>query len=254
MDAYQERVLQSFRRVHGWFGANPQYVTGNPSLGTQVETLNGIVQRLSDHAAAQDTQRSQSLLVSKDEPELRREVLSHQMAPIAKVARALRGTIPGIGVLVLPKGNSPTPEIITAATAMAEKAEIYKDVLVESGLPADFIEQLTAAAAALEASIDGRGLARASWVAATRGVASELAVGRRIVAIIDAVVTRQVRSEPTKLAEWEQLKRVTVKGVAARPPVELVDTRSTPVDTRSTHVDTSSTAAVTSSGTSVKAA
>ena len=233
--------------MEGWFAANPQYVANNPSLGTQVEALNGIVQRLSDHATAQDTQRAQTLLISKDEIEKRREVLSYQMAPIAKVARALSGTVPGIGVLSTPKGNVSTPELITAATAMTEKAEIYKDVLVESGLPADFIEQLTAAAAALKGSIDGRGLARASRVAATRGVGSEMALGRRTVHIIDAVVTRQIRSEPTKLAEWQQLKRVTVKGVAVRAPLGLVNTSSTPVET-------SSTAALASSTTGVKAA
>jgi hypothetical protein len=247
MNAYQERVQQSFRRVEGWFAANPQYVTANPALRTQVEVLNGIVSRLSDHATAQDTKHAQSLLISKDETEKRREVLSHQMAPIAKVARALRGTVPGIGVLSLPKGNVPTPEIIMAATAMAEKAEIYKDVLVKSGLPGDFIEQLTAAAAALESSIDGRGLARASWVAATRGVGSELALGRRVVSIIDAVITREIRSEPAKLAEWEQLKRVVVKGVHVRVALALVDTQSTHVETSSTGVVTSSTGVVTSS-------
>jgi hypothetical protein len=254
MDAYQERVGQSFRRVEGWFGANPQYVAANPALGTQVEALSGIVRRLSDHVTAQDTKHAQSLLISKDEMEKRREVLSNQMVPIAKVARALRGTVPGIGVLTVPKGNVPTPELITAATAMAEKAEIYKDVLVESGLRGNFIEQLTAAAAALKSSLDGRGLARASWVAATRGVESELALGRRVVSIIDAVITREIRSEPAKLAEWEQLKRVTVKGVAVRTPVALVDTRSTPDDTRSTHFETSSTATVAASTTGVKAA
>ena len=247
MNAHQERVYQSFRRVQGWFAANPQYVAGNPSLGTQIDALNGIVRRLSDHATAQDTQRAQSLLISKDEIEKRRDMLTHQMAPIAKVARALRGTVPGIGVLSAPKGNVPTSEVIAAATAMAQKAEIYKDVLVESGLPADFIEQLKEGAAALRASVDGRGLARASWVAATRGVGSELALGRRVVDIIDAVVTRQNRTQPAKLAEWEQLKRVTVKGVAVRGPVGLVDTRSIPVQTSSTDV-------VAASGTSVKAA
>ncbi len=247
MNAHQERVAQSFRRVQGWFAANPQYVANNPSLGTQVEALNGIVQRLSDHATAQDTQRAQTLLISNNEIEKRREVLSYQMAPIAKVARALSGTVPGIGVLSMPKGNVSTPEIITAATAMAQKAGVDKDVLVESGLPADFIEQLTAAAAALKGSIDGRGLARASRVAATRGVGSELTLGRRTVHIIDAVVTRQIRSEPTKLAEWQQLKRVTVKGVAVRAPLGLVNTGSTPVEP-------SATVTVASSGTSVKAA
>jgi hypothetical protein len=240
MDAYQERVYQSFRRVGGWFAANPQYVASNPSLGAQVETFNGIVSRLSDHVTAQDTQRAQSLLISKDEPELRRDLVAYHMRPIAKVARALRGTVPGIGVLTVPKGNVSTPGIVAAATAMAEKAEVYKSVLLESALRADFIEQLTAAAAALKASIDGRGLARASRAAATQGVQSELAFGRRLVAILDAVVTGLTRSEPAKLAEWEQLKRVTLKSGAVRAPVGLVDTRSIPVQTSLSDVATSS--------------
>jgi hypothetical protein len=32
------------------------------------------------------------------------------------------------------------------------------------------------------------------------------------------------------VAEWEQLKRVTVKGTAVRAPVELVETGSTPIE------------------------
>jgi hypothetical protein len=247
MDAYQERVFQSLRRVPVWFTANPQYVSANPALGTQVEALDGIVSRLSAHAIAQDTEYAQSLLISKDETEKRREVVTLHMAPIAKVARACNGTVPGIGVLVMPKRNVSTPEIISAATAMAEKAKLYKDVLVESGLPADFIEQLQQAAAKLKASVDDRGLARASRVAATRGVASELALGRRVVTIIDAVITHMIHSEPAKLAEWEQLKRVTLKGGPVRGVVGAVDTRSIPVETSSTDV-------VTSSGTVVKAA
>jgi len=247
MTADQERVFESYCRVQGWMVINPQFVTNNPSLGTQLETLNGIVNRMSDHAAAQEVHYAQTLLVSTDEIEKREEVLSYHMVPIAKVARALRGTVPGIGVLTAPKGNVKPQELITAATAMAEKAVIYKDVLVESGLPADFIEQLTAATAALKASINGRGLARAARVAATEGVGNEEALGRRTVQIIDALVTRQLRNDPSKLAEWKQLKRVTVKGVAVRAPLGVVDTGAKPAET-------SSTATVAASGASVQAA
>jgi hypothetical protein len=241
MNSYEDRVGQSLRRVEGWFVANPDLVAGNPSLGTQVEALKGVVIRLSDHATAQDTQYAQTLLISKDEIDKRREVLRHRMAPIAQVGRALRGTVPGIGVLTMPKANAPTAEIITAAAVMSQKAEIYKDVLVENGLPADFIEQLKQASDALKASVDGRGLARASMVAATRGVKSEVALGRRVVAIIDAVVTGLLRSNPTKLAEWEQLKRVTVKAGAPRRPVGLVNMNSNAVQTSSNAVQTTST-------------
>lgn len=244
MNGYQERVIQSFRRVQGWFVANPEYVAANPKLGMQVDALNGIVSRLSDHAVVQNTQHAQSLLISKDELEKRHELVAHYMAPIVKVARALRGTVPGIGVLSLPKGNASKSEVITAANAMAEKAETYKDVLLESGLPADFIEQLKQAAAALKGSLDDRGLARAGWVAATKGVRSELALGRRVVTILDAVVTHLVRSDPVKLAEWEQLKRVTVKGVAGHSSAAVVESGSTPIATSSADVAAGSAAVV----------
>lgn len=254
MKAHQERVVESFRRVDGWFAVNPQYVAASPSLTKQLEALDGIVTRVSDHAVAQETQRAQSMLISKDEVEQRREVLSNQMAPIAKVARALRGTVPGIGVLSRPRGNVSTSELITAATAMTQKAGVYKEVLIENGLPADFIQQLQQAAAALKTSLDGRGLARASRVAATRGVESELALGQRVVAIIDAVVTRQISADPAKLAEWKQLKRVTARRVVVRGSVGLGETSSTPVPTSSTRLPTSSTQVVAASTPDVKAA
>src|SRR5688572_16850965 len=103
MDAHQERVFQSYRRVLGWFEANPSYRSAEPrevaaALSVQLEALNGIVARLTEFIAQQETQAAQASLVSKDEREQRREVLSHHMATIAKTARALRGLVPGIGV------------------------------------------------------------------------------------------------------------------------------------------------------------
>ena len=241
MDAYQERVFQSFRRVQGWFVANPEYAAASPTLAKQLEAFDGIVSRLSDHVTAQETQLAQTLLISKDEIGKRREVLTHQMVPITKVARALRATVPGIAVLRLPKGNVSTPELIAAATAMAQQAELYKDVLIESGLPSDFIEQLQAAAAALKGSLDGRGLARASRAAATQGVGSEVLLGLRMVMILDAVITRVIHSDPVKLAEWVQLKRVTAKGGVVRGRAKLGDTSSKSGEVSSSPVQTTST-------------
>ena len=145
------------------------------------------------------------------------------MASIVKVARALRGTVPGIGVLAMPKGNIQTAALITAATVLARKAETYKEVLVENGLPSDFIEQLEAAVLTLKGSLDARGLARAARSSATRGVGSEIALGRRVVMIMDATLTRVLRSQPTKLAEWEHVKRVTLKGGGVRGSVGGVE-------------------------------
>src|SRR6267378_3464067 len=107
MNGHQERVLQSFRRVQGFLAANAEYAKADqaktPALAAQLQALNGIVERAMDHATRQYTQ----------------------------LARALRGTIPGIGVLTMPKGNIQSASLITAASAMARKAEIYAPVLIE---------------------------------------------------------------------------------------------------------------------------
>ena len=179
MDSHQERILQAFRRVQGWFAANKEFTangggTKAPALATQLEALNGVVSRASEYATEQNTQASQSLLVSKDERDLRREVLAHHMATIAKVARALRGTVPGIGVLSMPNGHIQTAPLITFATAMARKAEIYASVLVEQGLPEDFVKQLEDSVAKLKGSVDARGEARAARAGASKGLVSEL--------------------------------------------------------------------------------
>jgi hypothetical protein len=246
MNSQQERVLQSFRRVQSWFVTYPEYSaegpTSSPALATQLNALNGIVQRATEFAAEQDTQLAQSLLVSKDEREQRREVLSHHMASIAKVARALRGTIPGIGVLSMPKGNIQSAALITQAVVMARKAEVYSSVLVEHGLPTDFAKQLEDSAASLKGSLDARGKARGARAGATRGLESELALGRRVIEIMDAALTRVLRREPARFAEWKSVRRVTLRGSAVRAAVGTVEVLPTGVASSPTGVVASPTA------------
>lgn len=231
MNAHQERLVQSYRRVLGWFEANPSYLSAEPlevarALMTQLDALRGIIARLTEYIALQETQLAQSLLVSKDEREQRREVLAHHMATITKTARALRGTVPGIGVLVMPKGNINTGELITAADVMARKADVYRSVLVENGLPGDFCEQLIAASGRLKSSLDARGLARGARRAAVQGIETELGLGRRVVDIMDASLKRVLRREPVKWAEWRHVQRVTQRGSMPKPAVNAVESGS----------------------------
>ena len=244
MNTHQERVLQSFRRVQGWCAANPQYVTTGgapnvPAVAAQLDALNGVVLRATAHGAEQNTKSAEAMLIARDEREQRRDLLSHHMATIAQVARALRGTIPGIGVIALPKNTEMTAKLIAAATTMARQAEIYTSVFVEHGLPVDFIKQLEDATAALRGSLDARGEARATRVGATRGIESELALGRRVVDIMDASFTRIFRSQPAKLAEWRQLRRVTRKGVVVHSTALGVETSPSRVQTSPSLIQTS---------------
>ena len=57
-------------------------------------------------------------------------------------------------------------------------------------------------------------------------------------------MTRLLRSQPARMAEWEQLKRVTVKGIAVRGSIGLVESSSAAEEPSSTQVQGDSTAAV----------
>ena len=237
MDSHQDRTIQAYRRVGGYFVTNTEFIapgagsTKTPALAAQVDALHGVVVRASDYAAEQNTQSSQSQLIAKDEKDIRREVLAEHMASIAKVAGALRGTIVGIGVLKMPKGTIQTAQLITFATAMARQAEIYASVLVEHELPEDFIKQLEDAVAKLKDSVDARGEARAARAGATKGLASELALGKSVLEVIDASMTRALRRSPARLAEWKHVKRITVRGTSVRPAVGSVQSAPTQVQT-----------------------
>src|SRR5437868_5437535 len=103
-------------------------------------------------------------------------------------------------------------------------SEAHKEVLVQHGLPASFVEELRAAADALQAAIDERRQATSRRVGATKAIAAELKTGRLVVQALDIAFTRVLRSQPGLLAEWRNTKRVTVKPVHTAPAADATAT------------------------------
>src|SRR6185437_8899220 len=159
----QSRTLQSFRRVEAWFAEHPEVIpasgTSTQALTNQVNALSGVVSRMTEQGAQQVTQTGQATLAAKDETTLRSELRTPHIKAIVNVANALRGKVPGIGVIRMPAFNVRSEGLIKSAEALFVTASVYKDVLVEHGLPADFLDQLAAATSALKSSIDARGVA-----------------------------------------------------------------------------------------------
>jgi hypothetical protein len=235
LTAAELRVLQSFRRVLGWFGAHPEAIPAQagdggqaPALATQIDALTGVVGRLTDHGTDQKAQALQSTLISKDEKDVRNDVRAH-LRGIVQVAQALRGTVPGIGMLKMPASNIQAEPLVGAAESMSRSAAIYQDVLTEHGLPKDFVAQLDTTTTKLRQSIDARGAARSRRAGASKGITEELALGRRIVSLMDATLQRTLRTEPVPLAEWRHAKRVTTRSGAVRTTIADSTPAVTPV-------------------------
>src|SRR5471030_1322251 len=102
MNSHQQRVLFSFRRVVNFVDERPQLTaaaTGESAgVANQVAALKGVVSRATAQATDQHTLAASARGVSRDEAQLRADLLDHHLKSIVTVARGLRGTVPGIGV------------------------------------------------------------------------------------------------------------------------------------------------------------
>lgn len=226
MKVQQSRALQAFRRVQAWFAEHPQVIadagSSKDALAKQLDALTQVVTTMTAGATEQTTQKAQATLAAKDEPSLRADLRSLHLKSIVRLAEGLRGKVPGTGVFKMPSPGIKSENLVLAAQALRTTAGVYQEVFVEHGLPADFLDQLDTATAALKESIDARGVAKGSIAAASKTLAKELSLGRQIVTMIDASLAHTLKSDPAMLASWRQVKRVTLKGATSRAVLPMV--------------------------------
>jgi hypothetical protein len=212
VQARQQRILYAFRRVVTFVDERPRLTNAAnneaAALTAQVNALKGVISRADASEVAQLTLTAAATRAATDEPTLRKTLIDHHLRSVVNVARGIRGTVPGIGTLTMPNTNARSARLIAEATAFAHQAEVYASVLIEHGLPSEFVQQLHAAIQSLRASIDARGGARSNLRGATHNVGREIALGRRIVSVLDGVVPRLLRDQPDEVAVWRAAKRI----------------------------------------------
>ena len=249
MNAPQKREVQAYRRVEEWIGARPELTapastpaaaptasgpatpatppasassissTQAAAVVEQLTVLSGVVQEVTALAAQQDQQGKASLAATAEARRLRSELLAEHMRPIASIARAAIPDVVKMTVeLRAPSAQIDAEALFASAEAMATAGEKYAATLILRGLPQDFAAQLRSVAEAYKQEIDLRGKARGSSTGATTGIHAEFGIGRKAVSSISVIVTKVFRQQPAVLAEWEQIKRVTIKGVKAVAP------------------------------------
>lgn len=232
MQGLDYRVSQSFRGVEGWCDLHPTLVP--PEAAGQVEALKGVNQRLAQYVIDQEHQDRVGNGASAVVQQLRLELRQDHLVPIAAMARTVVTVTPELEVaLRVPRYDAVDAKMLASANAIAKIGEEHKDLLVQHGLPATFLDDLSAAAAKLQAAVEERRQAKSRRVGATKGIKIQLKAGRLIVQALDIVITRAVRSEPDLLAEWKNAKRVTRKAVRSTvaenaPPAAPVTATVTP--------------------------
>ncbi len=108
-------------------------------------------------------------------------------------------------------------QLVHAARAMATAASPHADTLVQGGFPTDTLQQLGAAAAAVEAVVAERGNTKVRRAGATQAMTQELARAREAVNMLNAVISKQFAGDPAFLAGWRVARRVVLKGSVQVP-------------------------------------
>lgn len=218
MDAYQDRVSQSFRGMEAWIDANPTLLP--PEAAGQVEALRAVNQALAQYVIEQEHQGRAGSGNTVTVQQLRRELRQDHLVPIATMARSVVKITPELEVaLRVPRPDANDAKVLASANAIAKIGDAHKDLLVQHGLPTTFVDDLRTLAATLQTAVDERRQAKTRRVGATEAIADELKTGRSVVQALDIVIARALRSQPGLLAEWKNAKRVTIKPVrsAAAP-------------------------------------
>jgi hypothetical protein len=212
MNNKTQRSTQSYRRVMDW-SRDGVLVSAPAPIHAHFAALGEVITKIETDAVTQASQHQLTTRAATD-ADLRRVAVRDAMRPIAQTARALQGTVFGIGAISqMPHKSWDNDKLVTAANSMAENATTFRGTLVDHGLQPDCIENLQAAAKVLKSSTDARGAAKSRAIGARDGVRAALKEGKKLVSLLDAGLTPLLKADPAKLASWRNAKRITVKGV-----------------------------------------
>jgi hypothetical protein len=226
MDNRNIRVLEMLIRVRQ-FGAShaDEFPTG--SRGAELFTLvNAAITNIEAHSTSQDSGRR----ASQERTTLKKIALAglrENLEALSRTARAMALSTPGLAdKFRMPRSNGEQASL-TAARSFAADAEPLKAEFIRRGLPASFLEDLSAGRDALEELVNSKAQKTGARVAARVAVSEAADDGRNAVRELDAIVRNVFRNEPAALAEWESASH-TGRSSSRRAKTETKAPQPTP--------------------------
>lgn len=207
MQGKQKQVLEALLRVQEFIRASP--LPPPQEYGAPRVILDQVVATLTGQATTQITGNRLGRAEMQREAALRRALVELHLRPISLIAKASLRKAPGIGkALTMPRPQLPTSQLINEALAIRDVAVTYENRFVESGRPADFLEKLNEAIAALSSAMLGKAQNYGRRVGAGQGLVDTVREGRDALKLLDAVVTTVFAGNPDVLGRWRIARRI----------------------------------------------
>jgi len=197
----QNAVFSALLRVQRFFGEYAAALTGDVDFTAVRKRLDDVIASFTTHAVEQNATDRETKGECAKQRQLRVQLSTDVMRPIAEIARRNLRTTPEFRALQMPKRRG-GPSFVASANGMAAAAAVHKDTLIERGLPADFLDQFKTGVAKLEASLSDRETSRTRRMGATRGLVFLEQEGRSVLKVLDALVRQALRGNEALLATW----------------------------------------------------
>src|SRR5262249_43336785 len=201
MDDLEVLRHQMFTRVRNFGASHAASFQPSSTGGKLFAVLNGIIDELDGHAAAQrsgDGAVRQSTSIKA----LIREELLEELSAISRTARSISVEKPGIvDKFRLPRsGNDQL--LLNAARAFASDAAEFANDFVQYEMPADFLEKLKSDIVLFDQAVIGQHSGLETRVTATAAIDDVIERGMKTVRRLDAIVRNKFREDPVTLAVW----------------------------------------------------
>jgi hypothetical protein len=208
------QVLAGIQAAQGFLDSNRDAL-GEITSGLARKAFDDVANTLSSLADKQGEHNTRSAGELKEERRLAQALRLGQMHLVVRVARLRVPAAAQLDAVRLPRSRSNSTLLVSAARSMANAVEPFKQLLVEGGLPVDFMEQLRGAANALAASVGTKADHLSKRVGATDGIESEVREARGQLNLMDALVRGRLPETSSLLTEWRRLAK-RIRSAATR--------------------------------------
>lgn len=215
----QKQTFESFVRIRTFLDAHP--AAGPLTYRSALAMFDDALRKFRAHATARSASGALRRAAEREQRELSVQLRDRHMRPLVTIARAQVGTGSATSLssaFRLPNVKTPITRLLQAADGMLDVARQFEPMLIEQGLPEDFLAQFAGARDALQETTARRATIASELVAARTGLAVELRRARLAVARLDAVVRVAFEGDEKVLAAWSAMKRVqpSTRGAGSR--------------------------------------
>jgi hypothetical protein len=216
MQAPQVRTLDAGRRVQVFLDAHAATIgkAVPPSLRTM---LDDSVTQLAGFQVEQGTAENTAKGETVNQAALRDTLYQDFMVQIGRTAKVALKSTPEYPSLVVPAIARRKIDFVATATKFAAAAALHDQLLIQHGMPTDFVAQLQAAITTVSASADAQARAISRRIAATTGCVAMNKAVRDKIGQIDGLLKPALKGNAALLSDWAASKRVRQPAVNPLP-------------------------------------